>query len=502
MDNPASRIQHYPLWYLPLAGIFALIYVSLSALSFTWIVLLFLALCFAAGAFWFKDIQNVLFFGFVFTSSISLTKALIVEGGIYTPGLSVTLSDIFLIPLLFLWLFDKKIVHGEKIYWSKLHFLPLIFLLWSWATMAISEDKLAGFFLCISFTKYFVIFVFFADYVKTPRQIRLIFYAFGLAMCVHFMMMFLELMVGNIIDLQGAKTTTTGTSLVFAEAGGVHAFRPSGFMGHPNALADLMVFLLPPMLMMLILGQSKIGNVRWMAILGLFVFGIIALLLTLSRAGWISFTAAVLFMLFIGYKRGVVMRKYINMLFVIGGISIIIAVMVFPTIYLRITESDERSSESRLAMMHQAALIIQRNPVVGVGIGGYNRAARANIPEFFAHLSPWFQDELLKGVVHNKYLLVMAEMGAIGLIIFVLMLWRFIMIVPNDRQWSDPVLFALALGVTASIFGQSIFYLFDHFYADQRITLSYLFFGLLTALLKIKTVQNRDLITTSKNVSH
>jgi O-antigen ligase len=311
-------------------------------------------------------------------------------------------------------------------------------------------------------------------------------------------MMFIEVLTGSSVNLPGTNTTTLGTRLVFEQAGGVHAFRPSGFMGHPNALAALMVFLLPLMLLLLMQGKRALGALTWYVMFILFCLGSVALLLTLSRAGWISCAAAGFFMLYIGYKRGVILRKYINMLFLGGTLAIMIAVLVFPTIYLRITESDERSSESRLAMMYQAMLIIERNPVLGVGIGGYNRAARANIPEFFANLSPWFQDELLKGIVHNKYLLVAAEMGIIGLVIFLLMLWRFVMAVPRDKQWTDPMMFVLALGLTAGIFGQVIFYLFDHFYEDQRITLLYVYLGLLLAVFKMK---NQQLLVEAKTTT-
>lgn len=472
--------------YVGFACLYAFFFISTTGASFTWVALLFIALCFVSIALWTKDIPNVLFFGFVFSSSISLSKALIVEGGIYQPGLSLYLSDMFLLPFIFVWAVDKWILKKEKLYWSKLHTFPLLFLLWCWVTVSFSADTQAAFFMCLNYTKYFVVFLVIADYIRTSRHMRLALIAFALALCVHLLMVLVELAVGRVIDFQGAKTTTTGTSLVFQMAGGVHAFRPSGFMGHPNALAYFLVLILPTMLICLILGTRRIGHFTWTAIFVLFVIGILMLLHTLSRAGWISMTLATLFMLYVGYKRGIVQRKYINMLMMIGAISIVIAVLIFPTVYLRITESDERSSESRIAMMHQAGLIIQRNPVMGVGIAGYNRAARANIPEFFSHLSVWFQDELLKGVVHNKYLLVTAETGLIGLVLFLLILWRFAMAVPVDSYWPDPVTFALALGFTAGVVGQMSFYLFDHFYSDSRITLSYLLFGLIAAILKMK----------------
>lgn len=478
--------QRPPILYPAGALLFAFLYLCASALSLTWLILLFMGLCFACGAFWYKDIQNTLFLGFIFTSSIAITKAIVASGGIYTAGLSLTLSDLFLLPLLFLWIIDRTIIRRQAIYWSRLHLLPLLFLLWLWFTAAIAEDKSAALFMCLDYSKYTLIFVMLADYIRTPRHFRLVLLGLAAALCVHTAMALLELLAGNIINLQGTKTTPTGTSLVFDQAGGLHAFRPSGFMGHPNALSDLMVFLLPPMLLLLLLGKRYIGRSPWLAIAALFGLAVVLLLLTLSRAGWIACAAAFLFVLVLGYGRGIVRKRHIHFLVLLGAVGLTCAVLLFPAVYLRITESDQRSGESRMAMMHQAALIIQRNPVAGVGVGGYNRAAHANIPEQFAYLSPYFQEELLKGVVHNKYLLVTSETGFVGLSLFVLMLGRFVLAVPREARWSDPVLFALALGITGGIVGQVVFYLFDHFYTDARIVLCYLYFGLLAALLKIR----------------
>jgi len=464
-----------------------------SDLSFTWLVLLLMSLFLVSSSFWAKDIKLVLFFGFVFASSINITKALIVEGGIYTPGLSISLFDIFLMPLLFLWILEKKLFSGEKIYWSKLHFFPLLFLLWLWISVSYSEDKFAGFLMCISYTKFFIIYVFICDYVSSPKHLRIMLYAVALALLAHFSLAFLEIIFSGQISVQGTKTTTTGVNLVFENAGGVHAFRPSGFAGHPNAFADLLVFVLPVCLALLITGQKYIGRAVWLATAALFVAGGVFLLLTLSRAGWISFAAACVYLLYFGNKKGIVPRRYINRLILVSVVSGVLAVLIYPTVYLRITESDQRSSESRIAMMHQSALIIQRNPVMGVGIAGYNRAARANIPEYFSNLNQWFQAELLKGIVHNKYLLVMSETGTIGLVLFLLTLWRFVSLVPKSDFWTEPVYLALALGISAGIFGQTVFYLFDHFYSDPRITMMYIYFGILTAIVKLQSMHKRSL---------
>ncbi len=473
-------------WYVPAALIFGLSFVLASGLSATWLILLFLGVCFGAATFWSGNVKDFFFLGLLFTCSIDINKALIAEGGIYTPGLSLTLSDLFLIPLLMLWIAGKIFNHNPRIYWSSLHNYVLIFLIWFCSTAVNSESKLASILMCVNYLKYFLIFVLLADYIQSPVQIRLALYGLAAAVCVHLLMSMLDIASSGSFAIQGTKNTSVGTQLVFENAGGLQAFRPSGFMGHPNALADFLVFVAPPMFMLVLLGSRQIGSKVWLTVMTVFGMAMIMLLLTLSRAGWISFTVATLYALYVGTKRGIISRQQILALIGLGTVAVMAIIAIYPAALLRITESDSRSSESRFIMMDQALLIIKRNPVFGVGLSDYNGAAHRNIPASFADVSKGFQDELLKGVVHNKYLLTAAETGLIGCFLFLLMLLKFVSAVPGWVHWQDRASFALALGGSASIAGQVVFYLFDHFYVDIRITLLFVFFGLVSALLKLE----------------
>jgi putative inorganic carbon (HCO3(-)) transporter len=473
-------------WYVPAALIFGLLLVLVSGLSITWLILFFLGVCFGAATFWSGNVKDFFFLGLLFTCSIDINKALIAEGGIYTPGLSLTLSDLFLAPLLILWIAGKIFDHNPRIYWSSLHNYVLVFLIWFCSTAINSESKLAGILMCVNYIKYFLIFVLLADYIQSPGQIRLALYGLAAAVCVHLLMSMLDIASSGSFAIQGTKNTSVGTQIVFENAGALQAFRPSGFMGHPNALADFLVFVAPPMFMLVLLGSRHIGYKTWITATAVFGIAMIMLVLTLSRAGWISFTAAALYALYIGTKRGVISRQQILALIGLATVAVMAIIVIYPAALLRITESDSRSSESRFIMMDQALLIIKRNPIFGVGLSDYNGAAHRNIPASFADVSKGFQDELLKGVVHNKYLLTAAETGLIGLFLFLLMLYRFISAVPGWLYWRDRVTFALALGGSASIAGQAVFFLFDHFYVDIRITLLFVFFGLVTAFLKLE----------------
>jgi O-antigen ligase len=168
------------------------------------------------------------------------------------------------------------------------------------------------------------------------------------------------------------------------------------------------------------------------------------------------------------------------------GVFVSVATIAYPAAFLRITESDERSSEARWAMMDQALLIIRRNPMLGVGYGGYNRAAQTNVPESYAQLSPAFRDELLKGVVHNKYLLVAGEHGLIGLGLFLALLWTHVRLFFTVRHWRTRFELALVAGLTSAVAAQLVFYLFDHFYNDIRIEMLWVTFAVVVAVIRLQ----------------
>src|SRR5688572_6786004 len=140
-------------WYIPAALIFGLLLVLVSGLSATWLILLFLGVCFGTATFWSGNVKDFFFLGLLFTCSIDINKALIAKGGIYTPGLSLTLSDLFLAPLLVFWMAGKIIDHNPRIYWSSLHNYVLVFLIWFCSTAVNSESKLAGILMCVNYIK-------------------------------------------------------------------------------------------------------------------------------------------------------------------------------------------------------------------------------------------------------------------------------------------------------------------------------------------------------------
>lgn len=220
--------------------------------------------------------------------------------------------------------------------------------------------------------------------------------------------------------------------------------RAGGLIGAANGLATVLAQLLPLMLTLFLTPTS--GLRKTPLALGLAV-GVLALIATYSRGGWLAF--AVVVPMAIGLmSTGQVSEAQKASLKKAALLLVVLAVLAAPfygNIYTRLTEDDLGSAQSRWPMMRVAWRMIQDNPLFGVGLSNYEEAmfrydqGSDRIHQFF----PW--------PVHNIYLNITAEIGLIGGLCFLLVcgfsLWQGI------RAMRAPDLFlrATAIGLMTGL---------------------------------------------------
>ncbi|MDQ6869642.1 MAG: O-antigen ligase family protein [Pseudomonadota bacterium] len=270
--------------------------------------------------------------------------------------------------------------------------------------------------------------------------------------------------------------------MVFAQAGGLHVSRVSGFLPHPLEFADYLTFILPPLIVMLLLGRRMVGTLVWSISAVLSGGAMVALILALSRAGWIAFGCSLAFIFVAGYRFGIVRTSHFIALAIIAGSLTVGISAFFPAAIYRVILSDNRSGDFRILLMDQALLIIEHHPLLGVGLGGYIKAAQTVTPSSWAAVPPDFRITLRELIVHNKYLLTLAETGPAGLILFLIFLGMIVIVPFGQITWTTPEQFALVLGIAAAILAQMVFFLFDHFNDDTRNALLYAFCGLMLGM--------------------
>jgi len=209
------------------------------------------------------------------------------------------------------------------------------------------------------------------------------------------------------------------------------------------------------------------------------------LLASLSRGGW---AAGILGTLVIGatyWRARLIGRSHLIWAVALVIVGLVVVVSVYPQVLLRLTESDSRSTESRLLLNDQAFLIIRDYWAGGAGFGAYNQAAFDHIPGSWSAISEDYQRMLLMLVVHNHYLLVAAELGVPAMLFWLVLLVRFARQMLPIRQWREPGLMALGVGLGGAMVAHMLYLASDNYYVDIRVFLLWTCAGLLQALTRM-----------------
>lgn len=212
----------------------------------------------------------------------------------------------------------------------------------------------------------------------------------------------------------GERAFTGNTpGIANAAINGELLLRPYGTFSHPNVLAGYLLISL--LFIACFLSPFAKGFIRVFGFI-ILILGSIALMLTLSRVA-IALYLVIILVAFIYWfikKRPkptmgiglLIVAAIADLVLFIGGLAFL------QTIVSRFSQTSffEESFLQRTELIDSAILIIQTNPLLGVGLG-----------HFIPALAP-LQDPLSLGLymqpVHNIYLLVAAETGYLGLGIF------------------------------------------------------------------------------------
>jgi O-antigen ligase len=246
---------------------------------------------------------------------------------------------------------------------------------------------------------------------------------------------------------------TNGVSIV--RSGTQTIVRPFGLMPHPNILAG---FLTVGVLASagLWAAPGRIARVIGLVCAPLLLY---ALLLTFSRAAWLGLAVGGLILFALGWRRLRVRSARATAL--AGTLACVIAGAVFVAGYAdfigaRTATTQEsvelRSISDRIVFTDFALRAIGEKPLTGVGAGSFPWRSSAYLQETFF--------DLQGDNVHNIYLLVWAELGTPGLVLFLVAIaaglrsaW---VAVRRDRS-------SAGIALLASFVALAVVGLFDHY---------------------------------------
>jgi len=192
--------------------------------------------------------------------------------------------------------------------------------------------------------------------------------------------------------------------------------RAAGLLISANSLAWFLKLWLPLLLLWGIAGPHRIS--RSLCLVS-FLLGLLALLVSFSRAGWLAFTFSLVLIAMWLMKRS--FRKYLRgalpRFLVLGTIVVVLSIPFVPRVVERLSRDDYGAAYSRIPLAKVALNMIWHNPVIGVGMGNYKYVMGKydNTPERITRITA----QKIPLAVHNIYLMLAAELGIGALAIFV-----------------------------------------------------------------------------------
>jgi putative inorganic carbon (hco3(-)) transporter len=199
--------------------------------------------------------------------------------------------------------------------------------------------------------------------------------------------------------------------------------------------------------------------------------GTLGLVLTASRGGWGSFAIALLVLWFFAWRKG---WLSLQKSFAIVILTVLLAASFHDTIRTRLVSDDRGAAYSRIPLMDLAFRLIKENPILGVG------------PNNFAfviddYITPEFRNAWIY-TVHNKYLLIWAETGIVGLLAFLWFVAATLRAAWHCGRSSDRVVAPLGFGLGVAVLAHSAHMSVDVFNDRPLVQLLFLVAALITAM--------------------
>jgi O-antigen ligase len=157
---------------------------------------------------------------------------------------------------------------------------------------------------------------------------------------------------------------------------------------------------------------SKIWKPNWFVI-GVFAYGLLCLLLSLTRSCWIGFIGGSLMLAVISIKRGTMRPAMLGRMAAFGLVALVVA---WGPVHDRLGANHQAAADERFLLNYINLEMIKAHPFVGVGINQCFVSRWRYLPSFYTD-GDWIY------MAHNQYLLVAAETGLIGLAAFLSVLW-------------------------------------------------------------------------------
>ena len=395
--------------------------------------------------------------------------------------ISLYASDILIVALLILWLIvflkGPKKVKELPIYWWIIAGLDLVIFI----SIFYAPDKALAFYHYLLFIEGIGLFFL----ILNAKYNKLFFYLFlAISLLIQSVLSIFQFLsqgspASKWLGMASHFPADLGASVIDtfgADGIGERWLRAYGSFDHPNILGAFLVIGILLLLYLMLKGRVKPKTAELNLCLVASVVSILALVFSFSRSSWLALLFGVLLLLiyFAFLRNKLAQIKILTFIFIS---SLIIAAPFFTYNNLFVTRIsgegrlEEKSINERTKYSMEESLLIRDKIFTGAGIGNYIGVQTEKRPS-----DPFWAFE----PVHNTFLLILSEIGIVGLLMFLAMI-SYLAVESFARKN------IVNLSILASLV---IMMLLDHFWWSLHFGI--LFFWLIMALL-IKNLKDKKI---------
>ena len=391
--------------------------------------------------------------------------------------LSVDIASIILVIGSFLWII--KMILARKLLWRKtpLDILVILFVAISGISIYVSPDRafsLYNYFYLMG--SYILTYYLIINNVESLSKLKRLFVIFLFSST-------LAVSYGFYQNIQGIDISTFGwiDKNEFPEI----STRVFSTFGNPNLFAGFLVIIMCFFSGLCL--YEKGYKLKLFFFMLFFVTGI-CLLLTYSRGLWISFLAALFIQIIFSRGKALLMLASIPLF----------ALLANSTIWerlLSVLNPVDSSATLRIAIWESTLSMISQNPLLGIGWGAYWLV----YPKYDYFLN---DPSIIIYHAHNTYLHIAAEIGLIGLMVFLVLFFAYMVksyLVFTSTK--DSWLKGIMLGVLSALFALFISGFTDHILFSMQISMIFWFINaiVITASnLKDNNISSPFIFTSAK----
>lgn len=368
-------------------------------------------------------------------------------GGEY--GLRIDITDVLLGALCAFWLVRRPAPGESRLRFPAGTFPWILLIALTLVGVALGPWRALAGIEAVRMGKVLLLFVYLTNNLRTPADFRYFLLAVA-GGCVFesfiaLLQYFFDFKLG--VGLPEA-------ALLDQKIGGRVFSRVGALLGHPNLFSGYLAMVLPVSLALLF------APLRWSArafCACVLVISAVALVLTLSRNGWVATSAGFLIVLVATLLHPRI-RERTNVLrigVVVAGAGILL--LMGPVILNRFFQSDPAALEARYEMNRNALRMVAEKPVLGFGNNTYAYVMMAH-PDLRPGRRSLYQeavygDPRAAPPIHNIYLQKWVEQGTVGLVVFLGMIVLIFRTAVRNLAVREPTVFVASAGAAAGCAG-------------------------------------------------